>query len=279
VISDQNERLKEEGKPINEVKVIAKLENEEAIKDIEEILNFADAIMIPRGVLGTVLPIEKISWIQKSVIKFCNHAAKPCILASQFLDSMVNNPFPLRAEVTDIHSAVMDGADCLLLNSETTIGKYPLEALKTMHDVCVSAEQHFNYQEFFLEMLTTAKKPMLKVEAVANSCVKSAFNLQSPIIISVTDIGRVSRMISKYKPYSQVVVISTSHRLANQACLSRSLNGLWVNDIHNVNLMIISVIRILRDQGDVVENDDIVFVSGVMDDQIKSQFQMKLIQV
>lgn len=210
MISDQNERLKEEGKPINEVKVIAKLENEEAIKDIEEILNFADAIMIPRGVLGTVLPIEKISWIQKSVIKFCNHAAKPCILASQFLDSMVNNPFPLRAEVTDIHSAVMDGADCLLLNSETTIGKYPLEALKTMHDVCVSAEQHFNYQEFFLEMLTTAKKPMLKVEAVANSCVKSAFNLQSPIIISVTDIGRVSRMISKYKPYSQVVVISTS---------------------------------------------------------------------
>ena len=192
---------------------------------------------------------------------------------------MVNNPFPLRAEVTDIHSAVMDGADCLLLNSETTIGKYPLEALKTMHDVCVSAEQHFNYQEFFLEMLTTAKKPMLKVEAVANSCVKSAFNLQSPIIISVTDIGRVSRMISKYKPYSQVVVISTSHRLANQACLSRSLNGLWVNDIHNVNLMIISVIRILRDQGDVVENGDIVFVSGVMDDQIKSQFQMKLIQV
>ena len=126
-------------------------------------------------------------------------------------------------------------------------------------------------------MLTTAKKPMLKVEAVANSCVKSAFNLQSPIIISVTDIGRVSRMISKYKPYSQVLVISTSPRLANQSCLSRSLNGLWVNDIHHVNLMIISIIRILREQGDVVENDDIVFVSGVMDDQIKSQFQMKLI--
>ena len=187
---------------MNEVKIIAKLENEDALKDIEEILNVADAILIPRGVLGTVLPIEKIPWIQKSVIKYCNNAAKPCILASQFLDSMVNNPFPLRAEVTDIHSAVMDGADCLLLNSETTIGKYPLEALKTMHDVCISAEQHFNYQEFFVEMLTNAKKPMLKVEAVANSCVKSAFNLQSPVIISVTDIGRVSRMISKYKPYS-----------------------------------------------------------------------------
>ena len=277
VIMEENEKMMKEKGFINEVKVIAKLENEEAIKDIEKILDKADAIMIPRGVLGTVLPIEKISWIQKSVIKFCNHAAKPCILASQFLDSMVSNPFPLRAEVTDIHSAVMDGADCLLLNSETTIGKYPLEALKTMNDVCMSAEQHFNYQEFFLEMLTTAKKPMLKVEAVANSCVKSAFNLQSPVIISVTDIGRLSRMISKYKPYSQVIVISTSPRLANQACISRSLNGLWVNDIQNVNLMIISLMKILRESGDVVEADDIVFVSGVMDDQIQSQFQMKLI--
>ena len=120
--------------------------------------------------------------------------------------------------------------------------------------------------EFFLEMLTTAKKPMLKVEAVANSCVKSAFNLQSPVIISVTDIGRVSRMISKYKPYSQVIVISKSERLANQSCLSRSLNGLVVNDIKNVNLMIISLMKIMREAGDVVENDDIVFVSGVMDD-------------
>ena len=202
LIIEENDRLNKEQNYISEVKIIAKLENEDAIKDIEGILAVADCILIPRGVLGTVLPIEKISWIQKSVIKFCNYAAKPCILASQFLDSMVNNPFPLRAEVTDIHSTVMDGADCLLLNSETTIGRYPLEALKTMHDVCVSAEQHFNYQEFFLEMLTHAEKPMQKVEAVANSCVKSAFNLQSPVIISVTDIGRVSRMISKYKPYS-----------------------------------------------------------------------------
>jgi pyruvate kinase len=140
IIIEENERLQRESQIVNEVKIIAKIENEEAIKEIEEILNVADAILIPRGVLGTVLPIEKISWIQKSIIKFCNHVAKPCILASQFLDSMVHNPFPLRAEVTDIHSAVMDGADCLLLNSETTIGKYPLEALKTMHDVCVSAE-------------------------------------------------------------------------------------------------------------------------------------------
>lgn len=183
---------------------------------------------------------------------------------------MVHNPFPLRAEVTDIHSAVADGADCLLLNSETTIGKYPIEAIKTMNDVCVSAEKHFNYQDFFLEMLTYAEKPMQKVEAVANSCVKSAFNLQSPAILCVTDIGRVSRMISKYKPYSQVIVMSQNRKLANQVCLSRSCNGLWISNQAEVNDLILSVVNILKQQGYVEDDEDIVFVSGVMDKQIKS---------
>ncbi|CDW77623.1 pyruvate kinase [Stylonychia lemnae] len=276
---DQEKQKIPDYKQDQNVKIIAKLENENAIIDIEGILEVADCIMIPRGVLGTVLPIEKISWIQKKIVKCCNQAAKPCILASQFLDSMVHNPFPQRAEVTDIYSAVMDGADCLLLNSETTIGKYPIEAIKTMNEVCMNAERHFSYRDFFIEMLTKAEKPMQTVEAVANSCVKSAFNLQSNVIICVTDIGRVSRMISKYKPYSQVIVLSTNKRLANQCCLSRSCNGLWVNDVNNVNLMILSVVGILKQQGHVKENDDIVFVSGVMDIQIKSQFQMKLIQV
>ena len=116
-----------------------------------------------------------------------------------------------------------------------------------------------------METLTNAEKPMQKVEAVANSCVKSAFNLQSPVIICVTDIGRVSRMISKYKPYSQVIVMSSNKRIANQCCLSRSCNGLWVNDVSNVNQMIISIVDILKEQGDVSVDEDIVFVSGVMD--------------
>jgi pyruvate kinase len=135
-----NETLFKEQIFYSEIKIIAKLENDQAIKDIEPLLELSDCILLPRDILETVLPIEKVGWIQKSVIKFCNNAAKPCILASQFLDSMVYNPFPLRAEVTDIHSAVMDGSDCLLLNAETTIGKYPIEALKTMHDICTSAE-------------------------------------------------------------------------------------------------------------------------------------------
>lgn len=122
------------------VRIFAKLETEESIKDINNILDASDAILVPRGQLGIVLPIEKISWIQKNIIKLCNYQAKPVILASQFLDSMVFNPFPLRAEVTDIHAAVIDGADGLLLNAETSNGKYPLESLVTMNDVCLSAE-------------------------------------------------------------------------------------------------------------------------------------------
>jgi pyruvate kinase len=140
--------------------------------------------------------------VQKTVIKLCNYAAKPVILASQFLDSMIFNPFATRAEISDIHSAVIDGADGLLLNAETAVGKYPFDALITMNDVCTAAETHFPYQEFFLDMLQHAKNPMTKSEAVANSVVKSAFNLHSPIILAETDIGRVPRFLSKYRPFS-----------------------------------------------------------------------------
>ena len=108
------------------VRIMAKLENEDAINDLNKLLEVADAIMVPRGQLGILLPIEKISWIQKNIVKLCNYRAKPVILASQFLDSMVFNPFPSRAEVSDIHAAVIDGSDGLLLNAEISVGKYPL---------------------------------------------------------------------------------------------------------------------------------------------------------
>ena len=174
------------------------------------------------------MPIEKISWITKNIIKLCNYKAKPVILASQFLDSMVFNPFPLRAEVSDIHAAVIDGADGLLLNAECSVGKYPLDSLVTMNDICISAEQHFPYQEFFLDMLQNSQKPMTKSEAVANSVVRSAFNLHSPVILAQTDIGRLTRNISKYRPFSQVIVICNSMRTANACILGRSCNGMLV---------------------------------------------------
>jgi pyruvate kinase len=103
--------------------------------------------------------------------------AKPVIISSQFLESMIHAPMPLRAEMTDIHSAVMDGADGLMLVSETSIGKFPVEAIRVVNDVCIAAEQHFRYQEHFTEMLSNADKPLNKLEAMANSSVKSAFNL------------------------------------------------------------------------------------------------------
>ena len=103
-------------------------------------IRLSDALFLPRGRLSTILPIEKISWIQKNLVKLCNKAAKPIILSSQFLDSMITNPFPTRAEATDIHSAVMDGTDCLCLNQEVNYGKYPLESLETMNNICLAAE-------------------------------------------------------------------------------------------------------------------------------------------
>lgn len=244
---------------------------------MNRILDVADAILVPRGQLGTVLPIEKISWIQKNIITLCNYRAKPVILASQFLDSMIHNPFPLRAEVSDIHAAVIDGADGLLLNAETSVGKYPLESLITMSDICLSAEKHFPYHDFFLDMLQNAKNPMTKGEAVANSVVKSAFNLLSPVILVETDQCRLSRMISKYRPFSQVIVLCRNPRLANTCCLHRSCNGLLLLKQTETNALIQNCVQMLKSTEVVRAGEDIVFVSGVKEDAINSQFQMKFI--
>lgn len=140
--------------------------------------------------------------------------AKPVIISSQFLESMIHSPMPLRAEMTDIHSAVMDGADGLMLVSETSIGKFPVESIKVVNDVCIAAEQHFKYQDHFTEMLSNAEKPLNKLEAMANSSVKSAFNLQSPIILTFSDTGRIVRLLSKYRPYATIVIVTENMFLA-----------------------------------------------------------------
>jgi pyruvate kinase len=115
---------------------------------------------------------------------------------------MVDHPFPTRAEISDIYSAVIDGADGLLLNAETSVGKYPIDALITMNNVCEAAENHFPYSEFFHDMISNEEHIKHDVEAVANSIVKSAFNLKCPVIICETDVGRLPRYISKYHPFS-----------------------------------------------------------------------------
>jgi len=205
--------------------------------------------------------------------------AKPVIISSQFLESMIHAPMPLRAEMTDIHSAVMDGADGLMLVSETSIGKFPVEAIKVVNDVCIAAEQHFRYQEHFTDMLSNAEKPLNKLEAMANSSVKSAFNLQSPIILTFSDTGRIVRLLSKYRPYALIVIVTENMFLARQAALIRSCQGIYVGSLQNMNEITNRAMAMLKRNNYVRSGNDVIYISGIAEKEINCRYQMKLLEV
>ena len=182
-----------------------------------------ECILFAGAVLCTELGLEKVVWEQKRVISLCNLYGKPIILASQFLDTMIRSHKPSRAEVTDIHQTVSDGADCLLLNNETSMGMYPIEALKTMANVCISAEQKYDYSAFFNHIMAHSPKPMTSYEAVASSTVKSSFNINSKFILILTRSGNAARSVAKYRPEVPVVSLSTTSRIAAQSNIFKSI--------------------------------------------------------
>ena len=196
--------LKECGAPY--IPIIAKIENAEGIKNIDEIIHCADGIMVARGDLGVEIPAEKVPYLQKMLIKKCNDNYKPVITATQMLDSMIRNPRPTRAEVTDVANAVYDGTDAVMLSGETAQGKYPVEALKMMVHIVESTEQHLDYKE----MLEKAGAHRMRnaSSALAYATVTTARNLKAACIITPTVSGATARVVSKFKPKTEIIGIS-----------------------------------------------------------------------
>jgi len=196
------------------IPIIAKIENGEGIDNIDEIIRAADGIMVARGDLGVEIPAEEVPYLQKMIIQKCNDAYKPVITATQMLDSMMRNPRPTRAEVTDVANAVYDGTDAVMLSGETAAGKYPVEALKMMAHIVESTEQHFDYTGF----LKRAKVHRMKnpTSALGYATVTTANNLNAKCIITPSISGATARVVSKFKPKMDIIGVSP-----NEASLRR----------------------------------------------------------
>ena len=196
--------LKECGAPY--IPVIAKIENGEGVENIDEIIRCADGIMVARGDLGVEIPAEEVPYLQKQIIQKCNDNYKPVITATQMLDSMIRNPRPTRAEVGDVANAVYDGTDAVMLSGETAQGKYPVEALKMMVHIVESTEQHLDYKE----MLEKAGAHRMRnaSSALAYATVTTARNLKAACIITPTVSGATARVVSKFKPKTEIIGIS-----------------------------------------------------------------------
>lgn len=243
-----------------DIPVIAKIENAEGIKNLDEIIRVADGIMVARGDMGVEIPAQDVPHIQKMIIKKCNAAYKPVITATQMLDSMMRNPRPTRAEVTDVANAIYDGTDAVMLSGETAQGKYPLEAVKMMAQVAETTEQHLD-----LHLLENAKLHSRRgiSSAVSNAAVSTAASLNAKAIICPTMSGFTARLISKLKPAQTIIGASPNEDVLRKMQLYWGVRPLKTAQERSSDMIFQHAIDVAENAGYIEEGDTVVMTGGV----------------
>lgn len=194
-----------------DIEIIAKIENQEGIDNIEEIIKVADGIMVARGDMGVEVPLEMVPINQKKIIRMCNDMGKPVITATHMLESMITCPRPTRAEAGDVANAVLDGTDAVMLSGESAVGEYPVEAVKTMSDIVIEAEKIINYEKRF-DRINLSSKDSIN-DAIGISVVSCALSLKhAKSIFAFTETGGTAKRISRYRPSLPIIACSDSKR-------------------------------------------------------------------
>lgn len=201
------------------IQIIPKIENQEGVDRLDEILEVADGLMVARGDLGVEIPAEEVPLVQKDMIKKCNNAGKPVITATQMLDSMQRNPRPTRAEASDVANAIFDGTDAIMLSGETAAGTYPVEAVQTMHNIASRTETALNYRDILSRNSKVDRHNV--TDAIGESVAHTALNLNAGAIITPTESGHTARMISKYRPKAPIIAVTSNEHI------SRGLSLVW----------------------------------------------------
>lgn len=187
------------------IKIVSKIENQEGLENFEEIMMASDGIMVARGDLGMEIPTEKVFLAQKYMIDKCNDYSKPVIVATQMLESMINNPRPTRAEAGDVANAILDGADCVMLSGETAGGKFPVASVKIMSKIAVEAEYLINYNNLYYDLVKRSPVLTDTHELLAASCAEAALSLNVELIVVMTISGTMARLVSKYRPKQMIL--------------------------------------------------------------------------
>jgi len=244
----------------SDVPVIAKLEKPQALEVLEEIFAAADGVMVARGDLGVELAPEKVPVIQKHVIRRSAEWRKPVIIATQMLESMIENPRPTRAEASDVANAIFDGTDAVMLSAETANGRYPREAVAMMARIVVEAER--NLQDFAQPRRRREKHALTIAEAICESISHAAEDLPMGAIAVFTESGNTARMISKYRPKASVYAFSQALSVCNRMNLLWGVRPVRHEQAHNADGMVSAAERELLRQGRVKEGDVLGIVAG-----------------
>ena len=251
--------LKENGG--EEIQIIAKIENQQGVDNIDEIIEAADGIMIARGDMGVEIPLEDVPVIQKDIIAKVYNAGKQVITATQMLDSMIKNPRPTRAETTDVANAIYQGTSAIMLSGETAAGKYPIEALKTMVKIAVRTEADVDYNKQFS---TSSKDHATNVTtAISHATCMTAIDLNAKAIIAVTRSGNTARMVSKYRPGCQIIACTPDERTWRQMNLIWGVTPLLTKEEYSMEILLLHATEAAEEKDYVKEGDIVVLTVGV----------------
>lgn len=233
------------------IKIISKIENEEGLKNFEDILRESDGIMVARGDMGMEIPPEKVFLAQKMIIGKCNLAGKFVITATQMLESMIKSPRPTRAEASDVANAVLDGSDAVMLSGETANGDFPRNAVRIMRRICEEAESVIDYASLYLSVrqsvLQQSVNERLEVsESMCSSAVKTALDTHCKLIVCITDEGETGRLVSKYRSSLPVIAVTTQESTARALNVCRGIYPMIVASIDNVDQVFKSTCEIAK---------------------------------
>ena len=259
-IREIKEMLDAEGSAI---KVIAKIENAEGIENLDEIIAVADGIMVARGDMGVEIPAQEVPHIQKEIIRKCNEACKTVITATQMLDSMIRNPRPTRAEVTDVANAVYDGTDAVMLSGETAMGKYPVEALKMMVSIVEETEAYLDYSAYRVRKVTEENMKNIS-NAVCSASVSTAHDIGADYIIAPSITGFTSMMLSKWRPAARIIGMSPSTTTVRQMMLQWGVTPVWSRRAESTDELIENSLGELKSSEILKTGDLVVITAGIV---------------
>ena len=240
------------------VYIFPKIESAMGVKNFDEILEHSDGIMVARGDLGVEIPPAEVPHVQKTVISKCAAAYKPVITATQMLDSMIRNPRPTRAEVTDVANAIYDGTDCVMLSGETAAGKYPVEAVKMMASVCKETEKYLAERHQYHD-----RGGLRNVNAaIGLAAVEIADRVDAKCIICPTHSGRTARLISNFRPHLNIVAMSPSNHAIRKTCFLWGVDGYKTTEQGSLSSTCYNALTIAKEQGVVNTGDLVVITAG-----------------
>lgn len=240
------------------INIVAKIENQEGVDNIDEIIGVSDGIMVARGDMGVEIPFENIPYIQKTLIKKCYSAGKRVIVATQMLDSMMRNPRPTRAETTDVANAIYDGTSAIMLSGETAAGKYPIESLETMVKIAKKTESEIHYKKRFEE----THFPMRNTtDAISHATCTTAHDLNAAAIITVTKSGHTARMVSKFRPDCPIIAATINETVWRQLALSWGVYPIMSDIKASTDELFDHVVDRALAAG-LIKNGDLVVITG-----------------